>query len=52
MFVDQLAQLEDYLKHNRMNHTLQTLRQELAEKIPSKPSAQLLALIDTYKNEH
>jgi len=29
MFVDQLSLLEDYLRQNRMTHTLQTLRQEL-----------------------
>ena len=52
MFIDSLTLLEDYLKNNRMHHTLQILRQELAEKIPHKPSNQLLALIDTPKIEH
>ena len=46
MFVDQLTLLEDYLKQNRMNQTLQILKQELAEKIPNKPSNQLLSIID------
>ncbi len=49
MFVDQLAQLEEFLKNNRMNQTLQTLRQELAAKIPHKPSVQLLSLIEPPK---
>lgn len=34
-----------------MTHTLQTLRQELATKIPSKPSSQLLSLIDPPNEE-
>ena len=49
MFVEQLALLEDYLRHHRMGNTLQILRQEMAEKIPNKPSNQLLALIDAPK---
>ena len=49
MFVEQLALLEDYLKQHRMGNTLQILRQEMAEKIPNKPSNQLLSLIDTPK---
>lgn len=52
MFVDQLAHLEEFLKANRMTHTLQTLRQELAAKIPQQPSSQLVSLIDAPKAEH
>ena len=51
MFIDQLGQLEDFLRQNRMTHTLQTLRRELGEKIPNKPSGQLLSLIDNSKLE-
>ena len=49
MFIDQFVLLEQYLKQNRMNHTLQVLKQEIAEKIPNKPSQQLLSLIDAPK---
>lgn len=45
MFVDQLAHLEDFLKANKMTHTLQTLRQELAARVPTKPSSQLISLL-------
>jgi hypothetical protein len=45
MFIDQIAQFEEYLKNNKMITTWQTFRQELASKIPHKPTSQLMSLL-------
>ena len=45
MFIDHIAQFEEYLKNNKMGNTLQAFRQQLASRIPQKPSSQLISLL-------
>lgn len=45
MFIDQIAQFEEYLKSNKMTGTLQAFRNELANRIPQKPSSQLVSML-------
>lgn len=44
--IEQLKALEEYLKANKMEKTLQSLKVEILAKYPQGPSTQFLNLLD------